>query len=99
MGRIALGLRRSIVMKRRTPQFSALLATSLEGIQNDAEERVSKHIAHHHMQDDGQAWIATGMECQDDKTCPFCGQNVEGLPLIHAYQALLSYHRIWCLNI
>ena len=35
-------------------------------------------------------WIAEGLEHADGGTCPFCGQGVDGLPLIAAYRAILS---------
>lgn len=69
--------------------FKAVLGRTIDDIAKDAEEQVAKHIAAHGMKDKGQTWIADGMPFAKE-SCPFCGQSVEGLPLIAAYRALFG---------
>ena len=42
------------------------------------------------MEADGGNWIAKGLDHADRGTCPFCGQDIQGLPLITAYRAVFS---------
>jgi wobble nucleotide-excising tRNase len=68
--------------------LTELLGTTIEGISKDAEERVAAHIAAHGM-DDATGWVLRGLD-HTDKTCAFCSQSVDGLPLIAAYRAVFS---------
>ncbi|MFC1672594.1 AAA family ATPase [Pseudomonadota bacterium] len=70
--------------------FDALLTKSLDGVEKDVEELVSTHIADHGMEEDGQAWIAKGIQYEGDESCPYCGQGVDGVALINAYQTLFG---------
>src|SRR5580700_5641224 len=38
----------------------------------------------------GGNWIAAGLALDDGDTCPYCGQDIRGLPLINAYRAVFS---------
>ena len=71
-------------------KFIALLARTIDDIAQDAENRFAEHLAEHGMKEKGSKWIAQGMEQTDRDTCPFCGQNIQGLPLIAAYQAVFD---------
>ena len=71
-------------------QFAALLGRTIDDIAQDAETRLAKHLAEHDMEADGSKWIAQGMEQGGRDTCPFCGQNIQGLPLIAAYRAVFD---------
>ena len=42
------------------------------------------------MESEGGNWIAEKLNHADSDTCPFCGQNIEGLALIAAYRAVFS---------
>ncbi len=68
----------------------SLLARTIDDIARDAETRLAEHLAKHDMETDGGNWIAKGLEHAGGETCPFCGQNIQGLPLITAYRAVFS---------
>jgi wobble nucleotide-excising tRNase len=67
-----------------------LLARSLEDIAKDAQRLVEDHLSTHGMPPDGGSWIAKGIEYLAADNCPFCGQDIKGLPLIVAYRAIFS---------
>ena len=53
--------------------------------------QVAAHLAAHQMTDHGgEAWLSEGMPFIADEKCPFCGQGLQGLPLISAYRSLFS---------
>jgi wobble nucleotide-excising tRNase len=66
-----------------------LLASTIDDIAQDAEQRLSAHLAAHGMTAVGGNWIAGGLGHAAD-TCPFCGQDIQGLPLIAAFRAVFS---------
>lgn len=70
--------------------LSELLSRTIEGIAQDAENLLAEHLEDHGMTGDGAGWIADGMAHAGDQTCPFCGQDIRGLPLIAAYRAVFS---------
>lgn len=69
--------------------FTDLLARTIDDIAQDAEQRLSVHLAAHGMAASGGNWIAEGLGHAAD-TCPFCGQDIKGLPLIAAFRAVFS---------
>ncbi|CAM5613649.1 hypothetical protein ATER59S_05739 [Aquamicrobium terrae] len=69
--------------------FADLLARTIDDIAQDAEQRLSAHLAAHGMTVGGSNWIADGLS-HADSTCPFCGQDIQGLPLIAAFRAVFS---------
>lgn len=69
--------------------FTDLLARTIDDIAQDAEQTLSAHLSAHSMAASGGNWIAAGLGHADD-TCPFCGQGIQGLPLIAAYRAVFS---------
>lgn len=69
--------------------FTGLLARTIDDIAQDAEQRLSAHLAAHGMTASGGNWIADGLGHAAD-TCPFCGQDIQGLPLIAAFRAVFS---------
>lgn len=79
-----------IVLPTLPDGFAVLLARTIDDIAQDAETRLSEHLVVHGMETDDGNWIAKGLEHADDGTCPFCGQNIQGLPLITAYRAIFS---------
>ncbi len=70
--------------------LAATLARTIEDIAEDAEMQVAAHLAAHQMTGNGEAWLAEGTPFIADGKCPYCGQSLEGLPLIAAYQSLFS---------
>lgn len=70
--------------------FAALLTRTIDDIAQDAERRLTDHLAAHGMAADGGDWIAAGLAHADGDTCPYCGQDIRGLPLIAAYRAVFS---------
>lgn len=69
--------------------MAAILARTLDDVAADAEHLLSGHIARHGMAEQGEPWIAQGLRHTED-SCPFCGQDVQELPLIAAYRAIFS---------
>ncbi len=69
--------------------FTDLLASTIDDIAQDAEQRLSVHLAAHGMAASGGNWIAEGLGHAAD-TCPFCGQDIDGLQLITAFRAVFS---------
>ncbi|SFQ78928.1 AAA family ATPase [Donghicola eburneus] len=70
-------------------EFTGMLARTIDDIAQDAEQRLSEHLAAHCMTASGGNWIADGLGHADD-TCPFCGQDIRALPLIAAFRAVFS---------
>ena len=63
-----------------------VLSTDLEVMSADAEARVKAHIEHHeaaHFEE----WLSQGQRFAEAADCPFCGQAIQGLPLVAAYQS------------
>ena len=70
--------------------FAGLLGRTIDDIAQDAEARLAEHLAAHSMEATGGNWIAKGLEHTGGGTCPFCGQDIQGLPLIASYRAVFS---------
>ena len=70
--------------------FAELLARTIEDVAQEAEQIVARHLAAHGMKQDGGNWLAHGVDHADQDTCPFCGQSIEGLPIITTYRAIFS---------
>lgn len=70
--------------------FLALLAKGVDGIGNDATERVKQQIARHNFRDGGEAWLAQGLTHAADDHCPFCAASLNGNVLIEAYRGYFS---------
>ena len=69
--------------------LAALLSRAIDDIAQDAERLLADHLAAHEMTAGGGNWIATGVE-HAGETCPFCGQDIRGRPLIAAFRAVFS---------
>ncbi len=63
-----------------------ILAKRLTDVTADAEERVRRHIADHHMGDDGETWLSQGLEYVANEACPYCGQGIGANTLLAAYR-------------
>ena len=70
--------------------LASTLARTIEDIAEDAELQVAAHLAAHQMTTHGEAWLAEGTSFIADGKCPYCGQSLEGVALISAYQSLFS---------
>jgi len=70
--------------------LSALLAKTIDDIATDAEQQLAQHLTANKMVKDGETWIAEGMTHVSGESCPFCGQDIQELPLIAAYRAVFS---------
>lgn len=67
-----------------------LLGKTIHDIATDAERRINNHLATHELElDAGKNWLVQGIEYANE-TCPFCGQDIQDLSLIAAYNHPLS---------
>lgn len=78
----------TIEMPPLPQHLSTILDQTLETVSRGADARVREHLASHGMQGN-QEWIERGMPHMRDD-CPFCGQSIEGLELIEAYQGYFN---------
>lgn len=69
--------------------LGALLSRTIDDVAQDAETLLAEHLNAHSMIADGGSWIANKLN-HAEETCPFCGQDIEGLPLIAAFRAVFS---------
>lgn len=72
-----------------------LLGKTLKDVEQAAESTVQAHFAKH--QHPGiEAWISNGQTYATSDDCPFCGQPLEGVNLIKAYQSYFNaeYERL-----
>ena len=71
--------------------FSELLAKTVEGIAEDAEQRVTAQIAAHEMHGRGQSWLSEGLGYVREERCPFCAQSLApAATLLNAYKTYFS---------
>jgi wobble nucleotide-excising tRNase len=70
--------------------FEAMLGKTLKGIAEDAQRTVADHIAHHSMKSGGEEWLQEGAGYIADGKCPYCGQGLNGLALVKAYQQVFA---------
>ena len=80
---------KEIVASTLPSKFAAVLAQTLAGIAENAEQKIAAHLAGHGMTTGGEAWLARGMGYAAE-TCPFCGRPLAGLELIAAHRAVFS---------
>lgn len=94
--RLAAATNAAEIQKRLIPQevelprfdsaaLFAILGTSIEDIQDDAELLVRRHILSrkgHGI----EGWISSGQVFDDGKTCPYCAQDTSDVDLIRAYR-------------
>jgi wobble nucleotide-excising tRNase len=71
------------------PQLASLLGKTIDEIADSAEQQLATHLAANGMIADGEKWVAAGMPHAGD-SCPFCGQDINGLPLIAAYRSVFG---------
>lgn len=69
---------------------AALLARTIDGLGQDAVQRVQQHLAAHDLGERAHAWLQYGTAHAPEHHCPFCAQDTIGLPLVSAYKAFFS---------
>jgi wobble nucleotide-excising tRNase len=69
--------------------FESLLSRTIDDLAEAAEVLLTQHFSAHGMSESGSAWVAEGVD-HAKEDCPFCGQDIRGLPLIAAYRAIFS---------
>ena len=70
--------------------LAAALARTVDDVAADAELLMAAHLAAHEMTGEGEAWLADGTRFLAGDRCPYCGQSVDGVPLVTAYRSLFS---------
>ena len=70
--------------------FSDLLARTIEDIADDAEAVIAQHLNENGMGRDDASWLAEGLRHAHGGACPFCGQDIHGLPLVDAYRTVFG---------
>jgi wobble nucleotide-excising tRNase len=83
-------LRRALPEEVQEPSFDLdalfrILNLSLEDVEENAEQKVSDHIAHKN-QPSIERWISEGQVFDNGATCPYCNQSTTGVELVRAYR-------------
>ena len=80
------------LMRPALPEgFAGLLASTVEGVAEDAEKRLNVQIQAHAMHVRGQAWLSEGLSYVRQDKCPFCAQDLAAaMTLLDAYKAYFS---------
>ncbi|HEX2859606.1 MAG TPA: AAA family ATPase [Alphaproteobacteria bacterium] len=87
--KVAAGLA-TLVLPKTISNLELILAKSLEGVSNNAENAVKTHLAAHNMKSSDQEWLSKGMGFDAETGCPYCGQSLQDVTLIQAYKDLFS---------
>ncbi len=66
--------------------FLALIEKTVVGVSTDAAKKLELQLEKHKFGDDGEGWLATGLQHLDDDSCPFCAASVKDNPLIGVYK-------------
>jgi wobble nucleotide-excising tRNase len=70
--------------------LSATLQKTIEGVSKDAEQRIRAHIAKHKMGEQGEAWLADGVEYASDDECAYCAQSLKHSSIVSDYAAFFG---------
>ena len=62
-----------------------ILSQTIESISSEAEKLTIEHIQKYHMSD-GETWLRDGVNCVQDDTCPFCGQDIKTSSIVSAFR-------------
>lgn len=86
-------VKKSALQKLSLPTFSdnfeLLLSKSISTITTEAEGKTKEHIKFC-MDARGEAWVQNGLNYIKDNSCPFCGQTLDDISLIEAYQGYFN---------
>lgn len=66
-----------------------VLGSALGGIEESAERAVRAHLGAHNSPG-FEGWLSKGQTYTTDDSCPFCGQGLEGINLVRAYQSYFN---------
>ncbi len=91
----------TVLTQRQTPallssidfdidNFFGILAKNLDSVEKTAEAVVREHFSKHSMPVGIENWVSTGQVYAMSDDCPFCGQKLEGLTLVAAYQGYFN---------
>jgi len=80
----------AIDVPRLPAGFETLLSRNVDDVAEDAETLLAAHLEAHSLQGDAREWIRLGLAATEGETCPFCGQSIQGLPLVNAFKAYFS---------
>ena len=72
--------------------FQGILSRTIDNIADNAESHIADHIKSHGMSANGKEWLAQGLKYVRARSCPFCGQDIGSIHLIHHYRAIFSQH-------
>lgn len=72
------------------PSAEELLGKTIDGLGQDAVQRVQRHLAEHDLGERAHAWLQYGTAHAPTDQCPYCAQDTRGLALISAYQTFFS---------
>ncbi|GHT30746.1 hypothetical protein FACS1894214_1190 [Planctomycetales bacterium] len=67
--------------------LSTILLTTIDCIEQDAEDKVKAYLTTQQMGDGGEKWLSEGMGFLQENKCPFCSQSLTGNELITAYRS------------
>lgn len=66
--------------------FVSTLGKTVAAVSADAAQKLETHLSKHKFDDDGEAWVSTGLRHVHDDACPFCANSVKGNPLVELYR-------------
>jgi wobble nucleotide-excising tRNase len=66
--------------------FLPLVEKTVSGVSADAAKNLEEHLSKHKFGDDGEGWIANGLQHVHEDSCPFCSASVNGNPLVELYR-------------
>lgn len=66
------------------------LEKTIESVSANAAEKLEAHLTKHKFDDDGESWVATGLQHVHDDLCPFCASSVKGNSLVEAYRSFFD---------
>lgn len=70
--------------------LDVLFASSFDGLVTDAERLLRDHLERCGGKSGHRAWLERGLDYVEGERCPFCGQTLCGVALVHAYRTLFS---------
>jgi wobble nucleotide-excising tRNase len=67
--------------------FLPSLEKTVAGVSADAAKNLEDHLSKHKFGEDGEGWLATGIQHVNEDSCPFCAASVQGNQLVELYRA------------
>lgn len=75
-----------IVLPYDKTEVENIFQQSIDNISDDFLQQFQDHKKHLGMQGEAEEWIQEGFNIMQNKTCPFCAQDVENSKIITVYQ-------------